>query len=88
MNAAGFSSELFDAACRDVLTSLPDMDLHQIALDEVTNIYREELPSLSLLFRRDILLQSTPIGGISDSLLPTLWDIESLVSDENGEGSE
>ncbi len=85
VNAAGFRSEAYDAACRTVLTSLPDLERSKTALSDAAAIYREELPSLPLFFRRDILLSSPRISGLADSIFPTLWDIESLSELESGE---
>ena len=78
VNAPGYNSEQYDQACYTVLATLPDQDVNNQALAEIQSIYQEELPSLPLFFRRDIVLSSPQIRGISDGYLSELWYIENL----------
>ncbi len=78
VNAAGFSNESFDKACLDVLTTLSNSDDYLNSLDDLREIFRDELPVLPLFFRREIIIAEPDISGIGNDQFPLFWNIETL----------
>jgi len=76
MNATGYSNQGFDNACVDVLTTLSDSEDYSNSLEEIREIFREELPALSFLFRREIIISSPEIVGLENDPFPILWNLE------------
>ncbi len=77
-NASGYENEEFDAACRDSLYLLPDLDKTRDARDEAQMIFAEELPVLPLYFRRDVLLLNQTMEDVEDGFFSPLWNVEDL----------
>jgi len=78
VNAAGYSNPEYDAACVDLLTTLPDSDQYLTSLGEVRRIFREDLPVLPLFFRREIIIVDPALADMENSPLSIFWNIEEL----------
>ncbi len=78
VNAAGFSNERFDTACLDVFTTLSNSEGYSNSLEEIREIFREGLPALPLLFRREIIISSPEIVGLENDPFPILWNLEAI----------
>lgn len=77
-NAAGFANEDFDAACRDSLYSLPDLESTREARAEAQRIFAELVPALPLYFRQQVYLADPSFGDTADGYYTPLWNIETL----------
>ena len=51
VNAVGYNNANFNSACLEVLTSLPDSENYLSSLEDIREIFREDLPALPLFFR-------------------------------------
>ena len=78
MNAAGYSNEGFDTACVDVLTTLSDSENFLSSLEEIREIFREDIPVLPLFFQREIILAKPGLTGLGNDPFPLLWNIETI----------
>lgn len=78
VNAPGYSSEDFDAACGLILTSLPDSEDIQDAVESLRLIFEADLPVLPLFFRRDIIISIPELMGLESGVFPPFWNIEVL----------
>lgn len=77
-NASGYENEAFDAACRESLYLLPDLESTQEARDLAQRVFAEDLPVLPLYFRRDVLLLDPSLKDIEDGYFSPLWNVEDL----------
>ena len=78
VNASGYSDEEFDFACVEVLTSLSDSDNYLNSLDEIREIFREDLPALPLFFRREIIIAGPGLSGLGNDPYSIFWNIEAI----------
>ncbi len=78
VNATGYSNEGFDTACVDVLTTLSDSEDYLKSLEEIREIFREELPALPLFFRREIIIAEPDLSGLGNDPFPILWNLEAI----------
>jgi peptide/nickel transport system substrate-binding protein len=80
VNAAGFSSTEYDAACGVLLHSLPESPEYTQAAQETQQILSEALPSIPLYMRPRLIAHRAEICGIQVD--PTeysgLWNLESI----------
>jgi peptide/nickel transport system substrate-binding protein len=75
-NLTGYSQNSFDQACQTILTSLPDSEESDQAIQEVQSIFEEDLPVLPLFFRHDVIISRPGLGGIGNGNSPLLVNIE------------
>lgn len=78
VNAAGYSNEDYDGLCVDLLTSLPDSKNYLVSMGEIREIFRAELPTLPLYFRREIIIADPDLSGLGNDPFPMFWNIESI----------
>ncbi len=78
VNAAGYSNPEYDYACMDVLTTMLDSDSFQSSLEEVRDIFREDLPALPLFFRREIIIAKPGLSGLENDPFSLFWNIEAF----------
>ncbi|MCJ7715513.1 MAG: ABC transporter substrate-binding protein [Anaerolineales bacterium] len=78
VNAPGYSSDSFDAACDLILTSLPDSPGVQEAVERLTSLFEEDLPVLPLFFRRQIIVTGSELSGFENGIYDLFWNIEIL----------
>ncbi len=78
VNAPGFSSDDFDAACGLVLTNLPDSLAAQDAVERLISTFEDGLPVVPLFFRRQVILTRPELTGFENGTYDLLWNIESV----------
>ncbi len=78
VNAAGYSNHEYDNACVDLLTTMSDSENYLISLEEVREIFREDLPSLPLYFRREIIIAKPGLSGFENDPFSLFWNIEAV----------
>jgi peptide/nickel transport system substrate-binding protein len=78
VNAPGYSNEVYDAACGEALTTLSDSDKYISSLEEIREIFREDLPVLALFFRREIIIADPELTGLGNDPYPVFWNIEDI----------
>ncbi len=78
VNAPGFSSDDFDAACGLVLTNLPDSLVAQDAVERLIFTVEDGLPVVPLFFRRQVILTRPELTGFENGTYDLLWNIESV----------
>ncbi len=78
VNAPGFSSDDFDAACGLVLTNLPDSLVAQDAVERLISTFEDGLPVVPLFFRRQVILTRPELTGFENGTYDLLWNIESV----------
>lgn len=78
VNAPGFSSDDFDAACGLVLTNLPDSLVAQDAVERLISTFEDGLPVVPLFFRRQVILTRPELTGFENGTYDFLWNIESV----------
>jgi peptide/nickel transport system substrate-binding protein len=78
VNAPGFSSDDFDAACGLVLTNLPDSLAAQDAVERLISTFEDGLPVVPLFYRRQVILTRPELTGFENGTYDLLWNIESV----------
>jgi len=78
VNAPGYSSQVYDDACVEALTTLSDSEDHLLALRDIREAYREDLPALPLFFRREIIIADPDLTGFENDPFPLFWNIETI----------
>jgi len=78
VNATGYSNNDFDLACRIVNTNLPDSPETLLALEQLSSVYRTDLPALPLFFRNDIIVATPGLEGLENGIYSQFWNIESI----------
>jgi peptide/nickel transport system substrate-binding protein len=76
VNPTGYSNQEFDSFCRNAYTNLPDSDVNLQAHEQMSLLFREELPVLPLFFRVDLVVIDPELKGIQDGNYQLLWNIE------------
>lgn len=84
-NAMGYSNPGFDQACKAVMASLPDTEDYKNALQQVQQIFAEELPVIPLYFYTNLLASRPDLCGLKldSSVTSSLWNLENF---DYGEG--
>jgi peptide/nickel transport system substrate-binding protein len=79
-NAAGFSSDAFDAACLEALSSFDESEGYARGHRLAQDIYAEQLPSIPLYFYVEIEAARPDLCGFTPdpSAFTSLWNLESL----------
>jgi peptide/nickel transport system substrate-binding protein len=76
VNATGYSNEDFDLACGLVNTNLPDSAETLLALEQLSSVYRTDLPSLPLFFRNAIIVSTPNLIGLENGIYSQFWNME------------
>jgi len=76
VNAAGYSNEIFDSACVEVLTTLPDSENYLDSLDKIRSTFRNDIPALPLFFQREVIVAGPGLSGLENDPFPLFWNIE------------
>jgi len=83
-NAGGYSSQTFDQACQERLTSLPDSEARRQALQQVQNLLVQDVPVFPLYWRFRLALVRPDMCGLGQgqpAVNPPanqLWNFEQL----------
>jgi peptide/nickel transport system substrate-binding protein len=87
-NAAGFSDAEYDAACREALSTLSELDEYRQAHSRAQSLYQENLPSVPLYSHLEIVIARQDLCGLNpdESGSSFLWNIERLSYGESCPG--
>jgi peptide/nickel transport system substrate-binding protein len=82
INASGFSSGSYDAACEKLFLALPGMEGYREALEETQRLFNEDLPALPLYQPLRWVVSDKEMCGleIDGTATSTLWNFEVLDS--------
>jgi len=78
VNAPGFSSDDFDAACSLVITNLPDSPVAQDAVKGLISTFEDGLPVVPLFFRRQVIVTRPELTGFENGVYDLFWNIETV----------
>lgn len=78
VNATGYSNNDFDLACGLANTNLPDSTETLLALEQLSSVYRTDLPALPLFFRNGIIVAAPDLEGLENGFYSQFWNIESI----------
>jgi peptide/nickel transport system substrate-binding protein len=78
VNAPGYSNYLFDSTCRDLMMNPPDYEGNQLDLEQLVKTFQEDLPVLSLFFRRDVVVSRPDLELSGFGYVPILWNVEEI----------
>ena len=85
INATGYQSSAYDAACQRLFLSVPGMPGYQKALVETQQIFNQDLPALPLYQPLRWVLSDSETCGLSVDSIATsaLWNLEVLDSGDS-----
>ncbi len=78
VNAPGFSSDDYDAACGLVLTNLPDSSVVQDAVERLISTFEDGLPVVPLFFRRQVIVTKPELTDFENGTYDLFWNIETV----------
>ncbi len=80
VNVSGYSSGVFDAACRVSLHSLPDEQAYAAAFRDTQSIFADDLPTLPLYWRLKVAASRPDFCNFNPdpTTASALWNIESF----------
>jgi ABC-type oligopeptide transport system substrate-binding subunit len=82
VNASGYSSVEYDAACKQLLLSIPEMQVFEEASLATQRLFNSDLPAVPLFRPRRWAASEIELCGLSPDSLATslLWNVEMLDS--------
>lgn len=89
INASGFSSPEYDAACLDLLLGLPESGAYAAAARSTQQIFADNLPAVPLFMRPRVIAFGANVCGfaIEPTAFSAIWNLEEIRFGEACEGS-